>query len=58
MTKIIGHSYRRKNIHGRDYKINSAMILTLVFVENNAVMIAVRLKWTKDWVMSWCIGKK
>ena len=34
------------------------MILTFVFVERNAVIIAVKLKWTKDVIMSWCIGQK
>ena len=34
------------------------MILTFVFVEFNAAMIAVKLKCTKDVVMSWCIGQK
>ena len=34
------------------------MILTFAFVQHNAVMIAVKLKWTKDVVMSWCIGLK
>ena len=34
------------------------MILTVVFVERNALMIDVKLKWTKDVVMSWCIGQK
>ena len=52
------HSQRRKNVHGRIYKINSAMILTVVFVERNAFLISVKLEWTKDVVMSWCIGQK
>ena len=34
------------------------MILTFVLVERNAVMIAVELKWTKDVIMSWCIGQE
>ena len=44
-TKI-GHSYTRHNIHNRDFKINSAMILTFVFVDRNAVKIAVKIKKT------------
>ena len=34
------------------------MITNFVFVEHNTVMIAVKLKWTNDVVMAWCIGKK
>ena len=49
---------KTNNIYGRDYKINSTMILTFVFVERNAVMIAVKLKLTKDVVKSWFIGQK
>ena len=44
MEKKIGHSYRQNDIHNRDFKLNSAMILTFVFVERNAVTIAIKLK--------------
>ena len=40
----IGHSLTRNNIHNRDFKINSAIILTFVFVERNTVTVAVKLK--------------
>ena len=35
---------KKNNIHNRNFKINSAMILTFVFVERNAVTVAVKLK--------------
>ena len=35
---------KKNDIHNRDFKINSAMILTFVFVERNAVTVAVKLK--------------
>ena len=38
------HRWRRKDIHGRDYKINSAMILTVVFVERNAFFDCCKIK--------------
>ena len=34
------------------------MILTVVFVERHAFLIDVKLKWTNNVVMSWCIGQK
>ena len=34
------------------------MIITFLVFERNAVMIAVKLKWTKVVVMAWCIGQK
>ena len=42
----IGHSYTQNDIHNRDFKINSAMILTFVFVNINAVTVAVQIKKT------------
>ena len=59
----IGHSSTHHDNHNRDFKINSAMILTFVFVYRNAATVAVNIKncviiCTKDVVMSWCIGRK
>ena len=59
----IGHRYTQHNNHNRDFKINSAMILTFVFVYRIAATVAVNINncviiWTNDVVMSWCIGQK
>ena len=40
----IGKSYTLHDIHNRNFKINIAMIITFVFVERNAVTVAVKLK--------------
>ena len=61
-TKI-GRSYTQHDNHNRDFKINSAMILTSVFVYCNAATVAVNINncvliCTNDVVMSWCIGRK
>ena len=40
------HSYTRHDIHDRNFKINSAMILTFVFVNRNAVTVAVNINKT------------
>ena len=38
----MGHSCTQNDIHNRYFKINSAMILTFVFVEGNAVTVDVK----------------
>ena len=38
------HSYTQHDNHNRGFKINSAMILTSVFVDHNAVTVAVNIK--------------
>ena len=43
MKKTIGHSQKRNDIQNRNFKINSAMILTFVFVERNTETVAVKL---------------
>ena len=42
----IGHIYTQHDIDNRDLKINSAMILTFVLVNHNAVTVAVNIKKT------------
>ena len=59
----IGHSYTQHDNHIHDFKTNSAMIPTFVFVNRNAATVAVNIKncvliCTKDVVMSCCIGRK
>ena len=61
-TKI-GHSSTQRDNHNRDFKINSAMILTFVFVYRNAATFSGNINncviiCTNDVVMSWCIGRK
>ena len=38
------HRYTQHDIHNRDFKINSAIILTIVFVNQIAVTVAVKIK--------------
>ena len=59
----IGHSSTQHNNRNRDFKINSAMILTFVFFYRNAATVAGNIKncviiCTNDVVMPWCIGRK
>ena len=42
-TKI-GHSLKRNDIHNHNFKINSAIISTFVFVNCNAETVAVQIK--------------
>ena len=40
----IGHIYTQHNFYNRDFKINSAIILTFVFANRDAGMVAVKIK--------------
>ena len=47
----IGHSYTQHDINNRDFKINSAMILTFVFDNHNTALVAVN-------IMKECVNMK
>ena len=58
----IGHSSTQQDNQNRNFKINSAMILTFVFVYRNAAKVAGNIDncviiCTNGVVMSWCIGR-
>ena len=40
----LGHSSTQHDNHNPDFKINSAMILTFVFINRNAVTVAANIK--------------
>ena len=59
----IGHSSTQHDNHNRNFKNNSAMILTFVFVYRNTATVAINIKnyviiCTNDVVMLWCISRK